>query len=186
MRTASRFVLLLCTATMLYPQTPVRQPRFVLEISEASVGVRSHFVIVPEGRVDSTFRGHPFLHPLRGHDIRDSEKPSAIKLVCKVDGDAVEITASVFFGPLGKTDDTPLSLQGHPQQKIGTYSPHLNESIVLHEMEQLSLQPWTIKIVKVQLRNRGTPPTLYAVPSIQPQLLGVDRKCHRIALRNLP
>ncbi|OLB27617.1 MAG: hypothetical protein DMG41_19910 [Acidobacteria bacterium] len=185
MRTASRFVLLLCTATMLYPQTPVRQPRFALEISEAEDGFPPHFVIVPEGGVDSTFRGHPFLHPLRGHDIRDSEKPSAIKLVCKVDGDAVEITASVFFGPLGKTDDTPLSLQGHPQQKIGTYSPHLNESIVLHEMEQLGLQPWTIKIVNAQLPNPGTLPTVNEVPSIQPEILGVDRNGYRIALRNL-
>ena len=119
MRTASRFVLLLCTATMQCPQTPVPQPRFALEISMD--GFPPQFVIVPEGGVDSTFPGD-YLHPLRGQDIRDSEKtrPSAIKLVSKVDGDAVEITASVFFGPLDKTNPT-LSLQGHPQQKIGTY-----------------------------------------------------------------
>ena len=183
MRTASRFVLLLCTATMQCPQTPVRQPRFALEISMD--GFPPQFVIVPEGGVDSTFPGD-YLHPLRGQDIRDSEKtrPSAIKLVSKVDGDAVEVTASVFFGPLDKTDPT-LSLQGHPQQKIGTYSPHLNESIVLQEMEQLGLQPWTIKIVNAQLPNPGTLPTVNEVPSIQPEILGLDRQGYRIALRNL-
>ena len=183
MRTASRFVLLLCTATMQCPQTPVPQPRFALEISMD--GFPPQFVIVPEGGVDSTFPGD-YLHPLRGQDIRDSEKtrPSAIKLVSKVDGDAVEITASVFFGPLDKTNPT-LSLQGHPQQKIGTYSPHLNESIVLQEMEELGLQPWTIKIVNAQLPNPGTLPTVNEVPSIQPEILGLDREGYRIALRNL-
>src|SRR2546430_1313155 len=105
MRTASRFVLLLCTATMLYPQTPVRQPRFALEISEAEDGFPPHFVIVPEGGVDSTFRAPPFLHPRRGHDIRHPESPPATNPVSKVGGDAGETTASVFFGPLGKTDD---------------------------------------------------------------------------------
>lgn len=183
MRTASRFILLLCTATMLYPQTPVRQPKFALEISED--GFPPHFVIVPEGGVDSTLTS-AYLHPLQGQDIRDSEKtrPSAIKLLCRVDGDVVEITASVFFGPLGKTEP-PLSPQGHPQQKIGTYSPHLNESIVLQEMEQLGLQPWTIKIVNAQLPDPGTLPTVNEVPSIQPEILGVDRDGYRIALRNL-
>ena len=78
MRTASRFILLLCTATMLYPQTPVRQARFALEINED--GFPPHFVIVPEGGVDSTLTS-AYLHPLRGQDFRDSEKarPSARK-----------------------------------------------------------------------------------------------------------
>src|SRR5436309_13366605 len=111
MRTASRFVLLLCTATMLYPQTPVRQPRFALEISEAEDGFPPHFVIVPEGGVDSTFRCQPFLHPLRGHVIRDSEKLSAINLFCKVDGDAGGITVSDFFGPLCRTYDTTCQIK---------------------------------------------------------------------------
>jgi len=168
---------------MLYPQTPVRQPRFALEINED--GFPPHFVIVPEGGVDSTLTS-AYLHPLRGQDFRDSEKtrPSAIKLLCRVNGDVVEITASVFFGPLGKTEP-PLLLQDHPQQKIGTYSPHLNESIVLQEMEQLGLQSWTIKIVDAQLPNPGTLPTVNEVPSIQPEILGVDRDGYRIALRNL-
>ena len=182
MRTASRFVLLLCTATTLYAQTPVRQPRFALEVSED--GFPARFVVVPEeGLASSTF---PPLHPVRERNIRESEKPrpSAIILVCKVDGDAVEITASAFFGPLDQTNPT-LSLQGHPEQKIGTYSPHLNESIVLHEMEQLGMQPWTLKVVNAQLPNPGTLPTVNEVPSIKPEILGLDRQGYRIALRNL-
>ena len=52
-------------------------------------------------------------------------------------------------------------------------------------MEQLGLQPWTIKIVNAQLPNPGTLPTVNEVPSIQPEILGVDRNGYRIALRNL-
>jgi len=187
MRTAIRFVLLFLTITTLHAQTQVQQPRFALEISED--GYPPHFVIVPEGQqgggIDSMFFG-PHLHPLPGHDAGNSEKnqPSAVKLVCKVDGDAVAITATAVFGPFDKTD-TSLSLQGHPQQKIGTYSPHLNESIVLREMEQFGLQPWTIKIVNAQLPTPVSLATLNEVPSIQPKILGKDREGYRMALYNL-
>jgi hypothetical protein len=187
MRTAVRFVLLLCTTTMLYAQTPVRQPRFALEVSED--GFPPRFVIVPEGdrvgELASVFFGSS-LHPLPGHDAGNSEKTqtSAVKLVCKVDGDAVAITATVIFGPFDNTD-TSLSLQGHPQEKIGTYSPHLNESIVLQEMEQFGLQPWTIKIVNAQMPTPASLPALNEVPSIRPEILGSDLEGYRIALRNL-
>ena len=184
MRTAIRFVLLFLTITALHAQTQVQQPRFALEISED--GYPPHFVIVPEGGgIDSMFFG-PSLHPLPGHDAGDSEKtqPSAVNLVCKVDGDAVAITATAVFGPFDKTD-TSISLQGHPQQKIGTYSPHLNESMVLREMEQFGLQPWTIKIVNAQLSTPVSLATLNDVPSIRPEILGKDREGYRMALHNV-
>jgi hypothetical protein len=184
MRTAIRCILLLCITTMLYAQTPVRQPRFALEISDD--GFPSRFVNVPEvGGLDSMFF-HPSHHPLPAHEAGNSEKtePSAVELVCKVDGDAVAITATAVFGPFDKTD-TRVSLQGHPQQKMGTYSPHLNESIVLRQMEQFGLQPWTIKIVTAQMPTPASLPTVNEVPSIQPEILGKDREGYRVALRNL-
>jgi hypothetical protein len=159
----------------------VRQPRFALEISED--GVPSRFVNVPEvGGLDSTFF-HPSHHPLPAHEAGNSEKtePSAVELVCKVDGDAVTITATVVFGPFDNTD-TRVSLQGHPQQKIGTYSPHLNESIVLRDMEQFGLQPWTIKIVNAQMPTPASLPTVNEVPSIQPEIPGKDREGYRVGV----
>jgi len=86
---AIRFVLLLCSATMLHAQAPVQQPRFALEIRED--GFPSHLVNVPEGRqvggVDSMFFD---LHQLPGYVASSPEKrkPSAVELVCKMDGDA--------------------------------------------------------------------------------------------------
>ncbi len=127
MRTAIRFVLLFSTITTLHAQTQVQQPRFALEISED--GYPPHFVIVPEGQqaggIDSMFFS-PALHQLPGYGARNPEqrKPSAVELVCKMDGDAVAITASVVFGPFDPTE-TSVSLQGHPKQEIGTFSSHL-------------------------------------------------------------
>jgi hypothetical protein len=187
MRTALRFVLLFSTVATLHAQTQVQQPRFALEIGED--GYPPHFVMVPEGpqvgEMDAIFFS-PSLHPLTGHDAGNSEKtqPSAVKLVCKVDGDAVAITATAIFGPIDETG-TNLSLQGHPQQKIGRYSQHLNESVVLEQMEQFGLQPWTIKIVNAQLSTPLSLATLNEVPSIQPEILGKDREGYRMALHNL-
>ena len=180
MRTAIRLVLFFFTITTLHAQTQVERPRFALEISEDEYP-GPHFVIVPEGRqaggIDSMFFSR---------ETANSEKtqPSAVRLVCKVDGDAVAITATAVFVPFDKTDTGP-SLQGHPQQNIGTYSPHLNESIVLREMEQFGLQPWTIKIVNAQMPGPASLPTVNEVPSIQPEILGKDREGYRMALHNL-
>jgi hypothetical protein len=184
MRSAIRCMLLLCIPTMLYAQTPVRQPRFALEITED--GFPSRFVNVPEvDRLDSMFFD-PSHHPLPAQEVANSEKtePSAVELVCKVDGEAVAVTATVVFGPFDDTD-TRLSLSGHPQQKIGTYSLHLDESIVLPEMEQFGLQPWTVKIVNAQMPNLASLPIVNEVPSIHPEILGKDREGYRVALRNL-
>jgi hypothetical protein len=181
MRPAIRFVLLLCSATMLHAQAPVQQPRFALEISQD--GFPPHFVNVPEGRqvVDAMFFD---LHQLPGYVASNPGKrrPSAVELACKMDGDAVAITASVAFGPF---DPTSVSLEGHPKQEIGTFSSHLDESIVLRGMEQFGLQPWTIKIVNSQMPGPASLPILNEVPSIQPEILGKDREGYRIALHNL-
>jgi len=184
MRAAIRFVLLLCTATMLHAQAPVQQPRFALEISED--GFPPQFVIVPEGQQSGGMFFSPALHQLPGDGARNPEKrkPSAVELVYKMDADAVAITASVVFGPFDPTD-TSVSLQGHPKQEIGTFSSRLNESIVLREMEQFGLQPWTIKIVNAQMPGPTSLPTLNEVPSIHPEILGEDRQGYRIALHNL-
>jgi hypothetical protein len=184
MRLAIRFVLLLCSATVLHAQAPVQQPRFALEISED--GFPPRFVNVPEGPqvvLDSMFFD---LHQLPGYGARNLEKrkPSAVDLVCKMDGDAVAISAAVIFGPFDPTD-TSVSLEGHPKQEVGKFSSHLDESIDLRGMEQFGLQPWTIKIVNAQMPGPASLPILNEVPSIQPEILGKDREGYRIALRNL-
>ena len=183
MRTSIRYVLLICTATMLYAQNPEKLPRFALEITDADVA--SRFVIVHEGGLEGVF---PFtsLRPQSGGDTLDSAKqhPSAIKLVCKTDGDSVVTVATLVFGPFDANGPT-LDLASHPQQLLGTYSARLSESFVLEAMRQFGVRPWTIKIVNAQMPNPANLPTVNEVPSIQPEILGKDREGYRIALHNL-
>jgi hypothetical protein len=47
------------------------------------------------------------------------------------------------------------------------------------------LQPWTIKIVNAQLPTPLSLATLNEVPSIQPEILGMNREGYRMALHNL-
>jgi hypothetical protein len=180
-------LIVLLYATAVYAQKPVEQPKFALEMSED--GFPPHYLIVDQGKIFSIFNvsgsPNPYFHPLPKHDAGNTEtiQPSALNLVCNLNGDAISITASVVFGALDQ-NEIPL-LEGHSQQTLGAYSVHMNESIVLGEMEKFGLQPWTIRMVNAQLAAPATLPGLNKVPSIQSQILGKDRQGYRIALRNV-
>jgi hypothetical protein len=167
MRTVIRLILLFCPATMLYAQTPTQQQKFALEISED--GPPLHYELVPQGGESLSFAPSPYLHFRSGRTTADAKKnlASALMLAYHVDGDAVAITASVVFGAFDNNSGLDPMKADHPKQDIGTYSLHLNESVVLQEMEQFGLQPWTIKIVNAQLPTSAGPPTINEVPSIQ-------------------
>ncbi len=189
MRTFIRLILLVCPVTMLYPQTPTQQPKFALEISED--GPPLHYEFVPQGQLvrseSLSFAPGPYLHLRSGRTTADAKKnlTSAIMLAYHVDGDAVAISASVVFGAVDNNSGSCPMAAGHPKQEIGTYSLHQNDSVVLQEMEQFGLQPWTIKIVNAQLPTAAGLPTINEVPSIQPKILGQDRQGYTIALHNL-
>jgi hypothetical protein len=186
MRTVIRLILLFCPATALYAQTPTQQSKFALEISED--GPPLHYKLVPQGEL---VRGQSLSiapSPLRSErTAADAKKnlASALMLAYHVDGDAVAITASVVFGAFDNNSGSDPMAADHPKQEIGTYSLHPNESVVLQEMEQFGLQPWTIKIVNAQLPASAGLPTINEVPSIQSKILGQDRQGYTIALHNL-
>lgn len=189
MRTVIRLILLFCPATILYAQTPTQQPKFALEISED--GPPLHYELVPQGKVVSgqslSIAPSPYLHlrPERGGADAKKNLASALMLAYHVDGEAVAITASVVFGVFDNNSGSDPMAADHPKQEIGTYSLHPDESVVLQEMGQFGLQPWTIKIVNAQLPTSTGLPTSNEVPSIQPKILGQDRQGYTIALRNL-
>lgn len=189
MRTVIRLILLFFPATILSAQTPTQQPKFALEISED--GPPLHYELVPQGKL---VRGQslmiapsPYLHLRSEAASADAKKnlASALMLAYHMDGEAVAITASVVFGAFDNYSGSDLMAADHPKQEIGTYSLHPNESIVLQEMGQFGLQPWTIKIVDAQLPTSTGLPTINEVPSIQPKILGQDRQAYTIALHNL-
>jgi len=189
MRTVIRLILLSCPATMLYAQTPTQQPKFALEISED--GPPLHYELVPQGELvrgeSLSIAPSPYLHLRSGRATADAKKnlASAFMLAYHVDGDAVAFTASVVFGAFDNNSGSDPMAADHPKQEIGTYSLHPNESVVLQEMEQFGLQPWTIKIVNAQLPTSIGLPSINEVPSIQTKILGQDRQGYTIALHNL-
>lgn len=189
MRTVIRLILLSCPATMLYAQTPTQQPKFAIEISED--GPPLHYELVPQGKLVSgqslSIAPSPYLHLRSERTSADAKKnlASALMLAYHVDGEAVAITASVVFGAFDNNSSSDPMAADHPKQEIGTYSLHPNESVVLQEMGQFGLQPWTIKIVNAQLPTSSGLPTINEVPSIQPKILGQDRQGYTIALHNL-
>lgn len=173
-------VLLFCTATILYAQTPSAPPRVALEIQREQA-LPPTFLIVPEeinasGSLLSQF-------PDRPGAVNDANnRPTAVELDCKLNGDAIAITSTVVFGAFDKSGST--SIAGHPQQTLGDYSVRLNDSIVLEKMADYGLHPWTIKVVPAQTKLAN----LSRVPSIQIEvasqdLYGYDVKLHNISSR---
>jgi hypothetical protein len=182
MRTVIRLILFSCLATMLYAQTPTLQPKFALEISED--GPPLHYELVPQGEFGGeslSIVPGPYLHLRSGGTTADAKKnlASAFMLAYHVDGDAVAFTASVVFGAFDNNSGPDPMAADHPKQEIGTYSLHPNESVVLQEMEQFGLQPWTIKIVNAQLPTSAGPPVINEVPSIQNPWPGSPRLHNR-------
>jgi hypothetical protein len=181
------YALLFCTATTLRAQTPTIQPRFALEIQRPA-GFAPRFLIIQEGQgVQRTLLSFgPSLPRLDGRESLNniSSQRSAVELEYKMNGDMVEITASVVFGPLDERGPNG-SLEGRSTQSIGTYSARLAESIVLDKMEDLGLQPWTITVVTAQLPHPTSLGNVSRVPSIQVEILGEDRAGYKVSLHNL-
>lgn len=92
--------------------------------------------------------------------------------------------ASVFFGAFDE-DDTPRSIEGLREQKAGTYSARLNESVTLRELEQFGLQPLTIGVVTAQPPVPVRPTIVNKVPSLQVDIVGEDRTSFKLAIRNM-
>jgi hypothetical protein len=113
-------------------------------------------------------------------------QPTAIKLSCEANGETIVVVGSVVFGSFDKDKkDVAASLEGHPQESIGTYSASLDESFIMEKMSNFGLQPWTIKVVTAQLPRPMSFPIVNRVPSIQVEVIGQDRLGVKVALRNL-
>jgi hypothetical protein len=190
LRTTLRVIsygLLFCTAATLRAQTPTIQPRFALEI-QGPPGFVTQFLIIQEGQgVQRTLLSFsPSLPRLDGLKAANNKSAQgfAIELEYKMNGDMVEITASVVVVPINERGPNG-SLEGRSTQSIGTYSARLSESIVLDKMEDLGLHPWTITVVRAQLPHPTSLGNVSRVPSIQVEILGEDRAGYQVSLHNL-
>jgi hypothetical protein len=131
--------------------------------------------------VQNSFFFGPILVPWAERDAAPStqQTPCALKLDYKDDGDSVSIVASLFFGVCDTEDSSQLA-HNHPGQPLGKYSGRLDESVVLEEMKQFGLQPYTIRVVSAQIPHPVGPPTFSHVPSLQIEIVGEDRQFYKL------
>jgi hypothetical protein len=162
-------------------QTPLQDAKFAVEIPGPKGFPPSYHPVGSNG--GSSLFYDESLHRVAGGDP-SRRQPTALKLEYKVDGDLVLITASVFFGDFDR-QTTPVSLYNLPQQRLGTYSAGLNQSVTLSEMEQFGLEPLTLKIAAAQPPASFHPRTMSKAPSIQMEIVGEDRTFYKVALHNL-
>ena len=162
-------------------QTPPPQPKFSVEIP--GMGGSPPAYVTLAGKEVSSLLSEGNLRRIAGGDP-NRRPPSALKLVFKIQGDSVLITASVFYGDFDRSR-TPASLDNLPQETVGSYSGKLNDSVQLSEMERFGLEPLTLKILTAQPQSSVRPQTLTKAPSVQMEIVGEDRTFYKVALRNL-
>src|SRR6266404_9234520 len=136
-RPATFFLLAWALTAILKAQLPRPEPKFAVEIPGPAGFPATHFTLTGNG-ASSLFYDQGLQRTTETDPTRS--QPSALKLEYNVETDVVLITASVFFGDFDR-QTTPVSLYNLPQQKVGTYSAKLNESVRLSEMEQFGLEP---------------------------------------------
>jgi len=113
-----------------------------------------------------------------------TDQPSALRLEYKVEGDTVFITATVFHGDFDQ-QNTPSSLDKLRRQTLATHSGKLNDSVTLPELEQVGLEPVTLRIVTAQSESPYRPLTRSDAPSIQMEYAPFDRNFGTLTLHNL-
>lgn len=187
--TAIRCFFLFCIAsTLLSAQDVKQEPRFALEVQSGD-GDQPMYDLVT--RAQENVRSTAFVFrqkwaPLPGKEVAagDEKKVCALGLEYKEDGDAVSINASLYLGDCSDTSAWSRSAESHPSQPLGNYLVRLDETIVLEEMKQFGLQPFTIKVVNAQLPHPDAP-AVSKVPSLQISVVSEDRQFFHLVIRNM-
>jgi len=185
MLSAIRCLSLFCIVTTLNTQSTQQEPRFALEVQSGN-GMQSSYSLVPRGQDgrQTSFFFSSVLVPLSPETAAagDQKKPCALGLEYKEDGDAVSIVASVYFATCNPRDYGRF-VQNGAGQLLGNYSARLDETLVLEEMKQFGLQPYTIKVVNAQVPHTVVQ-TLSKVASLQIAIVGEDRQFYKLVVRN--
>ena len=113
-----------------------------------------------------------------------AEQPSALRWKVCVEGDTFSFTPIVIFGPLDRANQfAPLTMLRH--QTLATQSGRLNDPITFPEMEEVGLEPMTLRVVNAQSDSPYRPLTHSDAPSVLIDYTPVDREGGMITLRNL-
>jgi len=158
--------------------------RFAVEIRNADGQGPPNYVTIPDASnyTTSTLFYGSSLRRLTNAPT-GIDQPSALRLEYKVEGDTVLITATAFYGDFDQ-QNTPVSLEKLRRQTLATHSGKLNDSVVFPEMEQVGLEPVTLRIVTAQSESPYRPLTRSDAPSVQMEYAPLDRTFGTLTLHN--
>jgi hypothetical protein len=158
--------------------------RFAVEIRNADGQGPPNYVTIPDASnyTTSTLFYGSSLRRLTNAPT-GTDQPSALRLEYKVEGDTVLITATAFYGDFDQ-QNTPVSLEKLRRQTLATHSGKLNDSVVFPEMEQVGLEPVTLRIVTAQSESPYRPLTRSDAPSVQMEYAPLDRTFGTLTLHN--
>lgn len=166
-------------------QPPTDHGTFAVEIRSADGLGPPEYVTIPDANrsiISSLFYGNS-LHRLTNAPA-GTDEPSALRMEYKVEGDSVLIAATVFYGAFD-LQNTPGSLEKLRRQTLATHSGKLNDSVAFPEMEQVGLEPVTLRIVTAQPESPYRPLTRSDAPSVQLEYAPFDRTFGTLTLHNL-
>ncbi len=170
-----------CGGTPLSAQTPVPAAKFAVEFPGTDGSSPSYVVLDRIGISSLSYDGS--LRRTAGAG-RLPRQASALKFEYRIEGKLVVITATVFFGDFDR-QNTPVSLYNLPQEKVGTYSAGLNESVTLRELETYGLEPLTLRVVAPPTSDAPRARTMSRAPSVQMEIVGGEGSSYELDLRNL-
>lgn len=165
----------------LFAQTPVPAAKFAVEFPGFDGHPPNYVVLTGNGISSLAYDGS--LRRVEGAKGL-TRQASALKLEYKVEGESVVITATVFFGDFDR-QTTPVSLYNLPQERVGSYSAGLNESVTFRELEKYGLEPLTLRVVAPPTSDAPRARTMSRSPSVQMEIVGGEGSSYELDLRNL-
>jgi hypothetical protein len=173
------FSLVVCSAQV----PPEKTPRLAVEI-QGNKGMPPTYAMVGDGDgvSSSWFYGQNLRH-LPSSDS-DTRKPSVLKLEFKAAAGVVSISATAYYGAFDE-QHWAASAEKLAQENVGTYSGRLNDSVALTGLEQVGLEPVTLRIVSAQSEQTYTPLTRSDAPSLQIDFAPLDRVVGMVTVHNL-
>jgi hypothetical protein len=172
-------------------QSPAAHARFAIEIPGFN-GPFPYYLTVPEAEPgtmspsSSPCTTFAFDHSLvrLANTGAGAEKPSAFRLEICVKEDTLFITPTVDYGGFDQQNQ-PASKEKLRSETLATHSGKLNDAVAFTEMEQLGLEPLTLRIVTAQSDSPYNPLTHSDAPSVQIEFTPVDREHGTLTLTNL-
>ncbi len=108
----------------------------------------------------------------------------AIRLRSGTEGNAVQVDVSVLLNVL-TTKDTLNTLKSLPEEIVGSYFAHLNQSVILEGLVRYGIEPLEIKVVTNKPSTPNPPKIVNKTVSLRVEAVEEDLTSYRLSLHNV-